>query len=53
MDAKRYWMVNGEWSKLTQEELREGWHYCAEWDQMLVGPTMPEWEACLCFKAHD
>lgn len=34
--------------KLTQTELKQGWHFCVEWDCMLVGPGMPEMEACLC-----
>lgn len=53
MDAERYSLVDSEWSKLTQEELRAGWHFCCEWDQMLIGPGMPEMDACLCFKAHE
>lgn len=53
MTPERYSLIDGGWIKLTQEELREGWHFCHEWDQMLVGPAMPEWESCLCFKAHE
>ena len=25
-------------AKLTKEECKEGWHYCSDWDGMLVGP---------------
>ena len=28
--------------------LTKGWHFCNEWGRMLVGPTMPEWQACMC-----
>ena len=35
-------------AELTKEELQEGWHWCPEWDFLLVGPDMKEWEVCLC-----
>lgn len=25
-----------------------GWHYCPDWDFLLVGPGTPEMEACCC-----
>lgn len=28
--------------KLTDEEIAEGWHYCMEWDFLLVYPKMKE-----------
>lgn len=34
--------------QLTEAEIAEGWHFCAEWDGLLVGPEMPEMESCLC-----
>ena len=34
--------------ELTPEELAEGWHFCAEWDCLLVGPGMGELEPCKC-----
>jgi hypothetical protein len=34
--------------KLTKEELAEGWHFCTEWDYLLVGPKMEELHACSC-----
>lgn len=33
---------------LTSEELEQGYHFCPEWDFMLVGPDDPERECCLC-----
>ncbi len=33
---------------LTADERREGWHYCLDWDLLLVGPDMPEKEVCMC-----
>lgn len=35
--------------KLTREELDEGWHFCYEWDQMLICKDWPEAECCLCY----
>lgn len=37
-------------SKLTKEEMDEGWHFCFDWDGLLVGPDMSELEACTCKK---
>ena len=34
---------------LTEEELKEGWHWCPDWDFMLIGPEMEgEWDCCSC-----
>jgi len=33
---------------LTESELAEGWHWCCEFDYLLVGPGMSEIEYCLC-----
>ena len=42
---------------LTDDELRQGWHWCWEWDGLLVGPEMPEWgshpEVCRCGNHKD
>lgn len=34
--------------KLTSEEVAEGWHWCDDWDFMLVGPGMEELAYCSC-----
>ena len=41
---------------LTAEEIAQGWHFCPEWDELLIGPGMSELEdfldpesmTCLC-----
>ena len=33
---------------LTEEEIAAGWHYCYEFDGLLVGPGMDELECCQC-----
>jgi hypothetical protein len=50
MDHKRYCEIESGITdaKLTSEEIAEGWHFCREWDGLLIGPGMPEMEACLC-----
>jgi len=51
MNLARYChlMKNTE-SKLTANEIAEGWHFCVAWDSLLVAPDMPEAESCTCFK---
>lgn len=36
--------------ELTQEEIDYGWHFCWEFDGLLIGPDCPEWEVCSCSK---
>ena len=36
--------------KLTEEELKAGWHFCWEFDGLLVGPGMMEQEFCHCLE---
>ena len=33
---------------LTEDEIKDGWHFCCEWDGLLVGPGMKETEHCQC-----
>lgn len=34
---------------LTDAEMIEGWHFCPDWDFLLIGPGMHEFESCcLC-----
>lgn len=34
--------------RLTDSEYQAGWHFCFEWDGLLVGPGMPEMDVCDC-----
>lgn len=38
---------------LTDEESAEGWHFCCDWDYLLIGPGMGELAACSCFEESD
>ena len=35
---------------LTEVEIAAGWHYCIDWDFLLVGPEMPEFAVSECAK---
>ncbi len=35
---------------LTPEEIAEGWHWCSNWDGLLVGPGTEELKTCTCCK---
>lgn len=50
MTAQRYSeLMCNESQSLTTEELKKGWHFCWEWDGLLVGPEMPdELSPCHC-----
>jgi len=50
-------MTNERWEQLmkddslllTTEESDEGWHFCPDWDGLLVGPgTAMELTCCMC-----
>lgn len=34
--------------KLTESEIENGWHWCNEFDGLLVGPDMSELNCCSC-----
>lgn len=46
-------LMNSQTAPLTSEEIAEGWHWCWDWDGLLVGPGMGELEACHCEDRKD
>jgi hypothetical protein len=49
MSETRYQaLMHDDSLRLTPEEIREGWHFCYDWDGLLIGPGMPELECCVC-----
>lgn len=48
MEKTRYEDLQYGDEVLSPEELQEGWHFCNEWDFMLVGPGMKEMDFCIC-----
>ena len=51
MDQERWIrLMESNEMALTEGEAAMGWHWCGDWDGLLVGPSMPmEWECCTCF----
>jgi hypothetical protein len=50
LDRWKYLMEH-EFALLTEEEINAGWHFCPEWDGLLIGPGMAEYESfCSCHK---
>ena len=43
-------LMNDPNGRLTKEEMEDGWHWCPEWDDLLVGPGMMEQESCFCLQ---
>lgn len=45
-------LMDNQELKLTGDEMQEGWHWCPEWDDLLVGPETGEWgddpTFCIC-----
>ena len=35
-------------AQLTEDEMKMGWHWCLEWDDMLIHPAMAEYAHCSC-----
>ena len=33
---------------LTPEEISVGWHYCRNWEWLLIGPGNPKMNNCKC-----
>ena len=48
MDIERYKEIQNMQSGLTKKEIKEGWHFCLEWDDMLVHPEWEEAKICGC-----
>ena len=48
MNRERYIELDNSGKGLTDEEYNQGWHWCGEWDDMLVGPGSLEALVCSC-----
>jgi hypothetical protein len=48
VDKQRYEELDKSGEGLTDDEWENGWHWCDEWDGLLVGPGMTEALACSC-----
>jgi len=45
-------LMENDSEKLAPDEISQGWHFCCDWDGLLIGPGMGELESCGCFKCH-
>lgn len=43
-------LFNSPDAVITEEEWLQGWHWCDDFDGMLVGPRRAESEFCTCSK---
>ena len=49
MNFQRYYDIERNIGvELTQEELAQGWHFCPDWDGLLVKKGEPGGEPCGC-----
>jgi hypothetical protein len=48
MNRERYIELDRAGEGITKEEHEAGWHWCYEWDGMLVGPDTEEALVCSC-----
>jgi hypothetical protein len=49
MNRERYeLLMQSDTEPLTDEECKQGWHFCICWDGLLVGPGMMEEQFCDC-----
>ncbi len=47
-DRYKYIMNHQTQIVMTKEEIEAGYHFCPEWDYLLIGLGMPESECCTC-----
>lgn len=49
MTKERYTeLMNSLDAELTEDELKKGYHFCQDYDGLLVGPESPEIQTCTC-----
>jgi len=48
MEQVRYNMLMKGIGTLTEAEVKHGWHFCPEWDFLLISPNSKEAECCSC-----
>lgn len=50
MINERYTLLQDSDSEpFTPEEIAAGWHFCPDWDFLLLNPSMDESHSCGCF----
>ena len=47
-DERYFQLERNPLLELTSEELLQGYHFCPDWDGLLIGVDMPEIQGCTC-----
>lgn len=50
MTFDRYKDISIENLELTKEEIKAGWFFCCDWDDMLITKDSPEAGGCACLQ---
>lgn len=54
MSKERYTeLMNNTTLSLTAGEYENGWHFCNDWDDLLIHRNWPEAECCTCQPTKD
>jgi hypothetical protein len=48
-DERWLQLMNSDTEPLTEQEVKEGWHFCPEWDGLLMHRVITP-EDCSCFE---
>ena len=48
MDRERYIRIQNGTEDLTPEEVEDGWHFCPDWDDMLIHVDDDKFQCCPC-----
>jgi hypothetical protein len=49
MTLERWKELSGATAQpVSNLEASQGWHFCPDWDDLLIGPSMGEWHWCQC-----
>lgn len=55
MNKERYRQLEfgPEGGKLTEQEVAQGWHFCPDWNDMLINVHRSEGDCCTCDKFQE
>lgn len=48
MNEQRWHELGIHGGSLTADEIKEGWHFCPDWDCLLICKDWPEMSGCTC-----
>lgn len=51
-DKRWHELMNNDDLDLSNSEIKEGWHFCWDWDGLLIGPGMGETKNCSCLETY-